>query len=253
MRSIGHSIACELARAGCDVALTGTTRAADQCPPDEQQAGWLGVDSVSAEIEDLGRRALTVVTDVRDPQACKRFTDTVMAHYGRLDVLINAAAAPRGPDRVPVLDMSPEVWRRVIETNLNGTFYMSQAAARHIVAGGRGGSIINISSIAAKMMHATRSAYAASKVAVNALTSAMAKELGTYGVRVNAICPGYIATGRMDAVPEDERHIFLEQVPLERPGTALDVAALAVFLVSDQGSYVSGQQWNLDGGWVTMH
>jgi 3-oxoacyl-[acyl-carrier protein] reductase len=253
MRSIGRGIAVELARAGCHVALTSTDPSPERYLAEEREANWRNVDSVADEIRQLGRNAMTVVTDVADPDQCELLVEAVLETYGRVDVLVNCAAAGRGGDHSPVVDMPIDAWRRVIDINLNGTFYMSRVFAQRLVAGGRGGSIINISSIAAKMMRATRGAYSASKVGINALTSSMAKELGKEGIRVNSICPGYIATGRMDSVSEAERLKLIEPIPLGRPGTPLDIATLAVFLASDQGSWITGQQWNVDGGQITVH
>ena len=119
---------------------------------------------------------------------------------GRVDIVVNNAGAARGPDRVPVVDLDLDAWHRVIDVNLHGTFYMSRTFGRRLVEQGDGGSIVNISSVAGKMLAARTAAYSASKAAIHALTCAMAQELGPDGIRVNAVCPGIIDTFRMDDV-----------------------------------------------------
>jgi 3-oxoacyl-[acyl-carrier protein] reductase len=253
MRSIGRSIAVELARAGCDVVVTGTGRAPDTFPAAERAAGWRDIESVAEEIRALGRKATPVVTDLSDPAAVESLAETVLAEYGRVDVLVNNAAAPRGDDRVPVVDIPVPTWERVIAVNLNGVFYASRVFARAMVAAGNGGRIVNISSIGGKLAAAATAAYAASKAGVHALTSAMAKELGPHGIRVNALCPGIIDTSRLDDVPPDHwQQILGQHVPLGRAGTAQEIAWAVVFLCSDQGAWVSGQAWNIDGGQLTI-
>ena len=253
MRSIGRPIAVELARAGCDVVVTGTGRPPERFPPDEVAAGWRDIDSVADEIRALGRRALPVVCDVADSDAVDRLVQQTAEELGRVDILVNNAGAARGGDRVPVVDLDIEVWDRVLRVNLYGTFYLSRAVARLLVESGRGGSIVNISSIAGKLGSANTAAYGASKAAIGALTASMAMELGTAGIRVNAICPGVVDTSRMDDIPKGEPwERVVDAIPLGRAGTGEDVAWATTFLCSDQGSWVTGQQWNVDGGQVTM-
>jgi 3-oxoacyl-[acyl-carrier protein] reductase len=253
MRSIGRPVAVELARAGCDVIITGTGRAPERYPDDEKAAGWRDIDSVAEEIEALGRRALPVVCDVADPAAVDALVATTLERFGRLDVVVNNAGAARGPDRCPVVELDPAVWHHVLDVNLNGTFLLSRAAARHLLDAGSPGSIVNISSIGGKLQAARTAAYSASKAAVHALTSAMAEELGPAGIRVNAVCPGVIDTSRLDDIPRGapgER--LLQRIPLRRAGTGEDVAQFVVYLCSDQGSWITGQQINVDGGQLTI-
>src|SRR6516162_4141357 len=132
MRSIGRPIAVELARAGCDVVLTGTGRPPERYPADEQAAGWRDIDSVADEVRALARRALAVVSDVSDADAVATLAHQVLEELGRVDIVVNNAGAARGDDRVPVVDLPIEQWRTVIDVNLNGTFYMSRTFARHL-------------------------------------------------------------------------------------------------------------------------
>lgn len=255
MRSIGRPIAVQLAQAGCDIVLTGTGRSPDRYPDDEQAAGWRDIESVADEVRATGRSALTAVSDVSDLGAVEALAQHVMATFGRVDVVVNNAGASKGEDRKPVVDLDPDLWRTIIDVNLTGSFLMSKVFGRLLVDGGRGGSIVNISSIAGKIMSPNTAAYAASKAGLQALTACMAREVGRQGVRVNAICPGLIDTSRMDDIGRGDTWTQLvdQLVPLGRAGTGDDIAHAVVYLCSDEGAWVTGQSWNVDGGTVVQH
>lgn len=253
MRSIGRAIAMEFARAGCDVVVTGTGRKPRDLPRDEQAAGWRDIDSVADDVRALGRRALPVVCDVADPTAVDELLARTIRELGRIDVVVNNAAASRGGDRVPVLDLEVQAWDRVVAVNLRGTFLMTRAFGRQLVEQGEGGSIVNISSIGGKLSGEGTAAYSASKAAVQSLTSSAAKELGRHGIRVNAICPGVTETGRLDDQSPEAWQAYVDaNLPLGRIGTPQDIAHAAVFLASDQAAWVTGQAWNVDGGQLTV-
>lgn len=253
MRSIGRPIAVELARAGCDVVLTGTGRPRERYPVDEQAAGWRDIDSVADEVRALGRRALALVSSVADAGAVDALLARTLEEFGRVDFVVNNAGAARGEDRAAIIDLDLDAWRKVIDVNLNGTFYMSRTFGRALVEQGQGGGIVNISSVGAKLMAAQTAAYAASKAGIHALTCAMAAEVGPHGIRVNAICPGIVDTYRIDDIGRGEawQQLLANYVPLRRAGSGLDIAHMAVFLCSDQGAWISGQLYNVDGGMVT--
>jgi NAD(P)-dependent dehydrogenase (short-subunit alcohol dehydrogenase family) len=255
MRSIGRIIAVALAEAGSDVAITGTDRDPATFPVDERQAGWRGIDSVVEEVERLGRRCVPITTNgVADESNAAFVTGEVLARLGRIDILVNNAAAARGADRVDVTELPGPVWQNVIDVNLTGTFQMSRAVAREMLKQGDGGRIVNISSIGGKLMGARTAAYAASKAGLHALTSAMAQELGPSGIRVNAVCPGIVRTSRLDDMSTEQWNRIIEAtVPLRRSGEPAEVANLVVFLCSDQGAWITGQAWNIDGGQLTIH
>jgi 3-oxoacyl-[acyl-carrier protein] reductase len=255
MRSIGRPIAVALAQAGCDIALTGTGRSPDRYPDDEKAAGWHDIESVADEVRAVGRRALTAVSDVSDLDAVERLATQVMDEFGRVDIVVNNAGAARGDDRKPVVDLDPDLWRTVIDVNLTGSFLMSKVFGRLLVASGAGGSIVNISSIAGKKLSPNTAAYAASKAGLQALTACMAQEVAGAGVRVNAICPGIIDTSRMDDLGRGEiwDNAIRDLVPMGRAGTGEDIAHSVVFLCSDEGAWVTGQAWNVDGGTVVQH
>ncbi|SEK73249.1 3-oxoacyl-[acyl-carrier protein] reductase [Blastococcus sp. DSM 46786] len=253
MRSIGRAIAVELARAGCDVVLTGTGRDPDRYPDDEKAAGWRDVDSVADEVRALGRRALPVICDVASPEGVEELLTATLAEFGRVDVVVNNAAASRGADRVPVTELDIGIWDQAIAVNLRGTFLMSRAFGRRLIEQDQGGSIINISSIGGKLSGPRTAAYSASKAGVQSLTSSMAKELGSHGIRVNAVCPGVTDTGRLDDWSPDAWAAYVTaNLPLGRVGTAQEVASTVVFLASDQAAWITGQSWNVDGGQLTV-
>lgn len=249
MRSIGRAIALELATAGCDVVVTGTGRRPEAFPPDERAAGWRDIDSVAEEIRAMGRRALPVVCNVTDLGAIQSLADQVMREFGRLDFVINNAAAARGDDRVPIVEIDPAVWDGVIDVNLNGCFYVSHVLGQKLIDQGRGGAIINISSIGGKLMAPNTAAYAASKAGLHAMTAAMCGEVGQYDIRVNAVCPGIVMTSRLDDLaPEQWNGIIHSYVPLKRAGAPAAIGSMVVFLCSDQGNWISGQLISVDGG-----
>jgi NAD(P)-dependent dehydrogenase (short-subunit alcohol dehydrogenase family) len=175
--------------------------------------------------------------------------------FGRIDFVVNNAGAARGNDRVPVVELGVETWRQVIDVNLNGTFYMSRACGRRMIEQGEGGVIVNISSIAGKMLPPSAAAYASSKAGIQALTACMAQEVGAHGIRVNAVCPGIVDTYRMDDIPrgKDWDNLIARSVPIGRAGSGDDIASIVAFLCSEQGSWITGQSYNVDGGTAVQH
>jgi 3-oxoacyl-[acyl-carrier protein] reductase/meso-butanediol dehydrogenase/(S,S)-butanediol dehydrogenase/diacetyl reductase len=252
MRSIGRPIAVALAKAGANVVITGTGRPPERYPEDEKAAGWRDIESVADEIRAAGAKALTLVSDISDEAAVDALVERTVAEFGQLDIVVNNAGAARGDDRQPVTALDYTVWKKVLVTNLDGTFLLSRAGARRLIAQGEGGSIINISSIASKLAPANTAAYAASKAGINALSHSLAMELAPHRIRVNAICPGIIDTFRMDDLGRGERwEQFVKQtIPLGRPGDGTECAEMVVFLASERGKWITGQAINVDGGTV---
>ena len=255
MRSIGRPIAVDLAAAGCKIVLTGSGRDPSRYPDDEKAAGWGDIGSVLEEVEAAGSEGLAVVSDVRDPAAIEALADQTLERFGRVDFVINNAGAARGEDRRAVTEVDIDVWRNVLETNLVGTFLMSRTFGQRLIAQDEGGVIINMSSIAGKALPPNASAYSSSKAGIQALTACMAQEVGKHGIRVNAICPGIIDTFRMDDIGRGETwdKLIKTRIPLQRPGQGSDISAMTLFLCSDQGSWLTGQSINVDGGTVVQH
>ena len=249
MRSIGRAVALALARAGCDIVLTGSGKPADAYPEDERRAGWRDIESVADEARALGRRALPLVSDVRDARAVQALAERVIDEFGRVDFVINNAGSTRGSDRVPATELPLSEWQRVLGTNLDGTFYMCRCFAPLLAAQG-GGAMINIGSIAGRNRMPGTAAYATSKAALDALSTVLAGELGPKDIRVNVVAPGMIDTSRMDDVPRGEvwERIVRSQIPLGRAGTGEDIAHMVVFLCSEQASWITGQTFYVDGG-----
>ena len=196
MRSIGRPIAVELARAGCDIVLTGTGRAPERYPDDEKQAGWRDIASVAEEVEALGRRALPLISDVADLGAVERLAAQVQDAFGRVDIVVNNAGAARGDDRKPVVDLDVDLWKQVIGVNLTGTFLMSKVfgAALDRRGPGRRRSSTSPPSPASGSRPTPRPT-PSSKAGIQALTACMAQEVGP--VRG----PGE------RRVPRDHRHV----------------------------------------------
>ena len=189
----------------------------------------------------------------------ERFVAEALARFGRVDVLVNNAAAPHGADRRLFWETPEDAWDLVLDVNLKGTFLMGRAVAPHMIQR-RGGRIVNLASVAGKRGTARRGAYTASKFGIVGLTQVMAQELAAHGITVNAICPGSVDTSRRESTSRRERALaerdpgapVLTLPPTGRIARPDDIARLALFLASEQSDHITGQAWNVDGGSV-MH
>ena len=254
LRGIGRAAAVELARMGADVVVTGTGRSPDRYPPDEKAIGWRDVESTADQIHEQGRRALTLTVDVSSTDDVDMMMQRTIQEFGRVDVLINNAAFARGPDRVPILDLSERIFQRVVDIKLTGTFLCTKAAIKHMIDQGDGGKIVNISSTAGKRGSANTLAYNASNFALVGMTQSMARELGPHGINVNCVCPGAVDTHRMDDIDRDTRWVEMASTtPIGRNGTDDEVGAFVAYLCSDAASWIHGQSININGGTVMEH
>ncbi len=196
------------------------------------------------QIEADGGQGMTYKADVSKLAEVKQMVRDVFKAYGRIDVLVNNAGIVRDEY---LLMINPETLDKCFELNVKGYIYAAQQVALKMFKQ-KSGVIVNMSSVSSKFALAGQSVYSATKGAVNSLTQTLAKELGGYGIRVNAVAPGFIATEMIDAIPEEKRTAYLEKIPLKRFGSADEVANMVSALVSDQFAYVTGQVFVLDGG-----
>jgi NAD(P)-dependent dehydrogenase (short-subunit alcohol dehydrogenase family) len=236
---IGQEAAKELAEEGFDVGIT--------YHEDED-----GAKETLAVVEEVGRRGEVRRLDLTNPDLPKAadVIDELADALGGVDVLVNNAGTndPTGD----FLELSYEQWRRVLDTNLDGAFLCAQRAARRMVNAGNGGRIINITSVHEHIPRIGASAYGTSKAGLGVLTKVMAMELAPYGIRVNAIAPGEIATPMTGDEDTDPHTIERPNLPLGRPGHAREIAAWVSFLASDKASYATGASFVVDGGLMLM-
>ena len=250
LRGIGRATALALAELGADVVVTGTGRDPSTYPEDEKKAGWRDVESTAEQIRAHGRRALTWTGDISKSEAVGRLVDSVTTTFGRLDVLVNNAAYPRGNDRVPLPDLDEDVWRKVLEIKLTGAFLLCKRIVP-IMVQQKWGRIINLSSVAGKRGSPNTAAYNAANFGIQGLTQSLAMEVARHGVTVNAVCPGTIDTARMDVLGRgDGWQRQLDRIPMGRAASDEEVAGLIGFLCSPAAAFMTGQSINIDGGVV---
>lgn len=231
-RGIGRGIAIELARQGAHVAINYRRDAA-------------AARATVEEIERLGVRAIALQADVAEWPAVERMAGEVLAAFGRLDVVVaNSGVASR---TATVWDMDVDHWHRVIAVDLDGVFYTCKATAGHLVDR-RGGAIILVSSIGADACGPLGAPYYVAKAGVNALTKTLAKECAPAGVRVNCIAPGLIETDMGTRMMKFYGDALLSGIPLGRAGRPEDIGRAAVFLASEDSSFVTGKILRVDGG-----
>ncbi len=258
-RGIGRAIALRLAEDGADVVVTGLHRSPSERPTHEQESGWLGVESLADELRGMGRNALGLEADVTLQEDVDRVVAETIEHLGHIDILVNNAALPSEAGAASILDMDDDNWLRTVDVNLNGLYRMTKACGRVMRERGKGGCIINISSMAGRVGLPNYGAYCATKFGMIGLTQQLAVELAPHRIRVNCTCPGSTSTDMMDGtihrtsevvgVPEEGiRKGIVSQIPWGRQGRVEEQAAAVAFLAGPDAGYITGQTLNVDGG-----
>jgi 3-oxoacyl-[acyl-carrier protein] reductase len=232
-RGIGAKIAQGLARQGAKIVVNHR---------DSAEAA----EATAHAIQEVGSEAIVVQADVSVAAEAQRLIKETVSSYGQIDVLVNNAGTTR--DMV-IMMMKDEDWDLVIRTNLNSTYHCSKAAVRQMMRK-RWGRIINITSVVGLAGQAGQTNYAASKAGIIGFTKSLAREVGSRGITVNAVAPGWVPTALTETLPEAARTAAIESTPLRRLGTGEDVAAAVIYLASQEASFVTGQVLSVDGGLV---
>ncbi len=233
-QGIGRGIATRLATEGADIAFC-------------YRSNKKGADEVVAEIQSTGRRGIAFQADVSQVAEGQKFIADAAGAFGKLDILVNNAGLER---RADFWDVTEPEYDLVLNVNLKGVFFVTQAMVRHLRDAKRGGRIINISSVHEELPFPHFSTYCASKGGVKMLTRDLAIELAPLGITINSIAPGAIKTPINKALLEDPQKLnsVLENIPLARLGTPEDVAGVAAFLASSDAAYITGTTILVDGG-----
>ena len=231
-RGLGQYMARALAKAGADLVLTSRTRES--------------LRAFEAEIEGLGRHAVSLELDVRNFESIEQMAAEAEKAFGRLDILVNNAGCNV---RKPALDVTWDDWNLILDTNLRGSFFVAQAVARRMIACGYG-RIINIGSVTSVAGYAGLGPYGASRGGIRQLTMSLADDWGKHGVTVNCLAPGWFRTEQNKVLYENKEWVeyLCDRIPVKRPGRPEDLDGAVVFLASEASRYVTGQTLLVDGG-----
>jgi NAD(P)-dependent dehydrogenase (short-subunit alcohol dehydrogenase family) len=231
-RGLGQYFARALALAGADLIITARNRT--------------DTEPFAAEIRALGRKVTGLSLDVRVEASISEMANEALAATGKIDILVNNAGCNV---RKPALDISWEEWNKVLDTNLRGTFFVSQSVARHMIPR-RYGRIINIGSVTSVMGYANIGPYCASRGGIKQLTMSLADEWGRHGITVNCLAPGWFRTEQNEVLYQNRKWVdyICDRIPVGRPGKPSDLDGAVVFLAGEASEYVTGQTLLVDGG-----
>lgn len=254
---IGEGIALRLAEEGCHVVISDIGQAKGNEFTDEHIGTTSEMEEIVLACRKLGAKAVAIPCDVRIAKDCENLVTQSLKNFGQIDILVNNAGV--GYLMEAFTEFKEESWDAVLDVNLKGAFLCSQAVARQMIMSKNGGSIINIASQAAKSGFPFAAAYTASKHGLIGLTRSNAVELGTFGIRVNAVCPNHITTGlghwqnkffsdKLGLDYDAYLQGIIDRNPLKRTGLVEDIAKAVAFLASDQSSYITGEAMNVSGG-----
>jgi NAD(P)-dependent dehydrogenase (short-subunit alcohol dehydrogenase family) len=235
--AIGSALAVGLAGAGAKIAVTGRSPEA--------------LGSAVQRVEDVGGSGLAVAGDMTDRAAAEATVARIVDHYGRLDIVVNAIGGGAGKVLFDAQDYPDDAWQWIIDLNVTSTLLPTQYAVKAMVEGGRGGKVLNLSSVRGMLgINAGYSAYVAAKGAINSLTRQWATEWAKHGINVNAISPTFVDTPQVAMLLDDPefKKAIVSRIPLARVGDTSDLVGAAIFLCSDASSFVTGQILGIDGG-----
>ena len=261
-RGMGHAIALRLAREGADVVVMDKFTAPKSMFPGDE--GWKGLDEEVQEITALGRRTMAITMDISQGKDVDAAIAKILGEFSKIDILVHCAAV-RGPVGTPLVDHTEKDWQNCLNVNVLGTFLISKAIAKHMIARGEGGKILILASMAGTHGVKGSSAYCASKYATIGLVKSLALELAPYHINVNAINPGAIITNLRDAAfdkmakekgiswdkaREEDYKMVGALIPWGRLGSVEEIANLACFLVTDQSDYITAETVGITGGMI---
>jgi 3-oxoacyl-[acyl-carrier protein] reductase len=229
-RGIGRAIALALGQAKATVIGSATTQS--------------GADKITEAFKEAGLKGCGIILNVAEPDSIEAAMATIKDQYGMPSILVNNAAVTQ--DNL-LLRMKEDEWNTVIETNLSSIYRMTKACLRDMVKA-RWGRIINISSVVGSTGNAGQVNYAAAKAGLIGFTKSLAQEIGSRNITVNAVSPGFIDTDMTRELPEEQRNILLQKIPMERLGQPEDIAAAVLFLSSEGAGYITGQVLHVNGG-----
>ncbi|MBN1375245.1 MAG: SDR family oxidoreductase [Dehalococcoidia bacterium] len=257
---MGRAVANLFAAEGADIVLVDKFRAPKSLFAGDED--WRGMDEVADEIKSLGRESLIQVTDINDSKEVNAAIEKAVEKFGKIDILVHCAGT-RGPMNVPIIDLDEKTWREVVDVNLSGTFLIARAVAGHMIARGGGGKMVLIASLGGVKGMPGSGSYCASKWGVLGLMKTMALELAKHKINVNSINPGSFGThlrdetyrkqaeaeGRsINEVRESHNKQLIDGIPLGRLGDLEEIASLALYLISEQSAYITGEAINITGG-----
>ena len=262
-RGMGHAVAVRLAREEANVVVVDKELAPKSIWPGDEN--WGGLDEVVNEIKSLGREALAVVADISSSKEVDETVAQALERFGKIDILVQCVGI-RGPMGTPIVELDEEIWRKMMDVNLTGPFLIAKAVAKTMIPDGEGKKIVIIASVAGTFGAPGSSSYCASKYGVIGLAKTLALELAQYKINVNVISPGafdtnlrdesIVARAKAEGISVAEiikrqsgmQSQMVSRIPLGRMGTPDDIADLVLFLVSDQSSYITGEEIRISGG-----
>jgi meso-butanediol dehydrogenase/(S,S)-butanediol dehydrogenase/diacetyl reductase len=257
-KGLGEAIARRLAAEGANVVISDIGAPKDAATPGSMIGSTAEMEAIASEIRAMGVAVSTCVCDVRDYAQVQALAKHAAKTHGSLDIWVNNAGI--GYIMKPLMEVTPDDWRAVIDVNLTGCFFGIKAAAEVMIPQGRGGRIVNIASQAAKSGFPHAQAYTASKHGLVGLTRSAAIELGQHKITVNNVCPNHVTTGlgawqneyfsKVVGAPSVEAYLkaMAERIPLKRPGLAEDTAKAVAFLCSEDADYITAESMNVSGG-----